>query len=216
MKQVNTALKIVVGVVLALAVVGLLAFIIRYTNGGTTELRTFYIEANGTQILKNTDMYLFEGTPLHIEPKYLFGSVVELDGYHYRIVPRGSDKTSFNFTVDGRTYTFGGIEEVTSAFRIEADETGFTVENDFGNGNVMQQVLERLYPEREVESEPRDDMDKTVYFDLVVSDYNDGQSITIGLKFPINMAGVELDGDGYVLNGIVDGLPADVPKPRGE
>ena len=62
------------------------------------------------------------------------------------VVPHTTQDTDFDFTVDGETYSFGEIDDLTRAFTITKTEESFTIKGDFN----MQSILSKLYAGKEV------------------------------------------------------------------
>ena len=198
--KIKTILTAIIGIIAILLVVGAIGFLLRFTNGGTTELKTFYVDIDGKSVTNDTEIYLFCGKPLTVTPKYMFSSFVPAADYKYSIVPHQTEETAFDYTVDGKNYSFSQTDEVTKAFKIEPYNDGFTICNDFSNGNVMREVLERLHEGKNIGNAEIKDMDRKVYFDLIISNYNNSLKYVIGLKFPVDITAIEIDNRAVLFN----------------
>lgn len=171
--------KIITCIFLLLIMVALIGFIIRFTNGGTTDLKTFYVQVDQKIYTDDSEIDLLSGIT-RFETKYVFASnkTENHKGYKISIVPNVTDKTNFDFIVNGQVYAFGAERDLTEAFKIEYDATGFTL-----GGNVtIQEILQKIYDGKTVET-PDINIAETAYFNLIISAYNDSQSIVFGLRF---------------------------------
>ncbi len=176
--KVRKASAIVVYILLILAVIALICFVARFTNGGTTEFKTFYIQVGNEMYTEKGEVRL-SLSPVRFDVKYTFGSLTgDNSGYDLRIIPCVNDETDFAFKVDGQTYIYSQEEDLTKAFDIVRDDKGFTITS--GNTD-MTMILQRLYAGKSVEMLDVD-ASKNVYFNLLVTNYNKTQTIEIGLR----------------------------------
>ena len=161
-------------VMVVIAVGGFFAF---FTNGFTSDFKTFYVSMGDENIVSNTGGYVLDwDSPLTIDVKYTFGALSkEVSGYDIQIVP--NQDNDFAFTVDDEPYSFSAIGDCAKAFDIEKGETQFTI-----NYITMQELLDKMYEDSEVKIDKKDiDFEKD-QFTLIVTSYNGETSICIGFR----------------------------------
>lgn len=135
-------------ILVILILLGVCGFIAYFTNGFTSDFETFYLEADDKKIPSETSgITIQRGSEKTFHVKYTFSSPhSEARGYSVAVVPHTTQDTDFDFTVDGETYSFGEIDDLTRAFTITKTEESFTIKGDFN----MQSVLSKLYAGKEV------------------------------------------------------------------
>lgn len=180
-------LSYVVVILLLAAACGSLAY---FTNGFTSDFKTFYVESNGKTYLSNTTDYVLSQEEDNIfDVKYTFGAInKDISGYTVKVVPNVSSGNDFDFTVDGAVYSFGAEPDLTKCFEIVQNEDSFSLNGDF----TMQSVLEKLYPEQTVEFDTADVNWEVDNFTLLVYSYNGEAVISIGFHNYEAVTGVEL------------------------
>lgn len=122
-KQMNVGktIAVIVCALLLLLAVGSIAF---FTNGFTSDFKTFYVESDGKRMLSDYDNYIMkQDTENKFVVKYTFGAVnKDISGYTLKIVPNVSHDNDFDFTVDGEIYSFGAEEDLTKGFDITQND----------------------------------------------------------------------------------------------
>ena len=111
-----TAGKIISLAVVLLLIIASVGFAAYFSNGFTSEFKTFYVECNGEKILNDKDYYeMSANEEYRFDVKYLFdvGSKENKLGYHVKILPHTTKETNFDFTADGKTYNYGAEGELT-------------------------------------------------------------------------------------------------------
>lgn len=108
-----------------LFLVAALGFAYKYTNGFNEELKTFYIEYDGKQILTTESKLTLKKDAVHrFNVKYTFDKDdAEPKGYKVKIVPNMS--RDFDFTVDGEKHIFSKVGELTAVFGAVKNDTYF-------------------------------------------------------------------------------------------
>ena len=191
-----TAGKIISLAVVLLLIIAAVGFAAYFSNGFTSEFKTFYVECNGEKILNDKDYYEMSANEEYcFDVKYLFdvGSKENKLGYHVKILPHTTKETNFDFMADGKTYNYGAEGELTKAFEIEQADEYFTLKAPTVKG-----VLETLYPNKTIIVP--DLKSKTPYFALVVSSEDYSAEITIAFASVIAVTGVTLDPDHIVFS----------------
>lgn len=111
-----TAGKIISLAVVLLLIIAAVGFAAYFSNGFTSEFKTFYVECNGEKILNDKDYYEMSANEEYcFDVKYLFdvGNKENKLGYHVKILPHTTKETNFDFTADGKTYNYGAEGELT-------------------------------------------------------------------------------------------------------
>lgn len=177
----------VVVVLLLAAVCGAIAY---FTNGFTSDFKTFYVESNGSSYLANTTNYvLSQEDENRFDVKYTFGAInKEISGYTVKIVPSVANDNDFDFTVDGEVYSFGAEIDLTKCFNIKCYDSYFTIDGDF----TMQGILEKAYPNQAVSVNVEDVNWEVDNFAIEVYSYNGEAVIKIGFHNYAAVTGVEL------------------------
>ena len=186
-----TAGKIISLAVVLLLIIAAVGFAAYFSNGFTSEFKTFYVECNGEKILNDKDYYEMSANEEYcFDVKYLFdvGNKENKLGYHVKILPHTTKET----------YNYGAEGELTQAFEIEQADEYFTLKAT----KTVKGVLETLYPNKtiivpELKS-------KTPYFALVVSSEDYSAEITIAFVSVVAVTGVTLDPD-HIVFGAFDG-----------
>ena len=196
-----TAGKIISLALVVLLIITAVGFAAYFSNGFTSEFKTFYVECNGEKILNDKDYYEMSANEEYcFDVKYLFdvGNKENKLGYHVKILPHTTKETNFDFTADGKTYNYGAEGELTQAFEIEQADEYFTLKAT----KTVKGVLETLYPNKTIIVP--DLKSKTPYFALVVSSEDYSAEITIAFVSVVAVTGVTLDPD-HIVFGAFDG-----------
>ena len=195
-KHINNVAKILTVIIVVLVLVAAIVLIFYFTNGGTTDFKTFYVQIDDTRYTRDSEIEFIHKT-IRFETKYVFSSnsADKHKGYNVKIVPHITDETNFDFTVDGKYCSFGMNKDFTSAFDIVREHTGFTVTSPFD----IKSVLEKVYDGQQVELPQDLDATKTIYFNIIVSAYNDGQALVFGVRLYQYIPSIELDKEQIVL-----------------
>lgn len=192
-----------------LFVVAALGFAYKYTNGFNEDLKTFYIEYDGVQILTTESKMTFDKEVVHhFDVKYTFDKEdAEPKGYKVKIV---SNMTrDFDYTVDGEKYLFSKVGELTSAFEPILHDTFF--ELYFPESLSFSEVLKKVHSGKSI-SVPKDALENNPYpFKLLISSYND--KVTYNIEFTFGDNGVEQSG-GLTGNTTQPSIPDTSPVVR--
>lgn len=146
----QSVITIVIYVILVMAVIGGIGAVAYFTSGFTTDFQTFYLRLNGEDIIGETsNLELRDGTEYLFEVKYVFNKVSKnpKSGYSVQIIPCVQDN-DFSYTVNGETHLFSELnEELTQYFDIIYNLDSLSIMGDV----TLQEILQRIYPESDVE-----------------------------------------------------------------
>lgn len=183
----NKAAKIITWVLIILALVGAIGAIAYFTGGFTSEFKTFYVTANGKDVMTSATGYeMTINDPMTVEVKYSLADE-NTSGYTVKVVPNQISGKDFDFTLDGEVYSFQAEKDLTKGFNIEYSDTSFVIKPK----GSLNEIMGAIYPDYTV-----GDMTENGYenmFLLVVSSYNGEQSVTIAFTVPDDIAGVTID-----------------------
>lgn len=180
-------------VLLLAAVVG---FTYKYTNGFNEDLKTFYIECNGRQILTKENEMTFNQKALYrFYVKYTFDKEdSEPKGYKVKIVPNVSK--NFDYTVDGENYLFSKVGDITSVFEPIMYDTFF--ELYFSDSLNFSEILKKAHNGKSI-SVPTDALTNNPYpFQLQISSYSG--KVTYNINFTIDTMGTGQTSGGNTAN----------------
>lgn len=189
MKKQGNASRVISYIVLILIITltcGMLAY---FTNGFTSEFKTFYVSMGDKDILTQAGGYaVTKDSPLEIDVKYTFGVLnKEVSGYSVKVVPNLETEEDFTFTVDGEEHSFKQEADLTKGFDIAYEEKSFSIKPKGG----LTEVLQAVYDGREIsycDSESKADM-----FTLIVTSYNGESNVKINFYIANKVSGVTLD-----------------------
>ena len=162
--KIGQVVSYIVILLVIVAVIGVFAY---FTNGFTTDFKTFYVSVNGKDVMTSGDGYVVTPSePLKVDVKYTFAfNKNETKGFSVKIVPNKTDE-DFDFSVDGETRFFGDEKDLTNGFVIEKQEKSFTI---VPKGGTPLEILKAVYPESEVTCENKGYNDM---FTVIVTSYN--------------------------------------------
>lgn len=181
--------QVVSYIVILLVIVAVIGVFAHFTNGFTSDFKTFYVSVDGKDVMISGNGYVIsENEPLSVDVKYTFGSFNknETKGYSVKIVPNKTDE-DFDFSVDGETHFFGDEKDLTNGFLIDKREQSFTV---VPKGGTPLEILKAVYPENEVtcESKGYNDM-----FTVIVTSYNGESSVKLNFALERRVTGITFD-----------------------
>lgn len=192
-KRVNSVLRVVSYIIIILVIVGIFGSIAFFTNGLTSDFKTFYLVIEDDYVLTTAGGYVVSASnPLTVNVKYTFGAFsAEQSGFSLIVVPSDDESTNFDFTVDDAVLSFHAERDLTAGFNIIYEESSFTISS---KGNI-EDILSVLYPDNNVSVDKDSiDFDKDL-FKIIVTSY-DGQSnvsVTFAIKNYNNASSISLD-----------------------
>lgn len=183
--KIGQVVSYIVILLVIVAVIGVFAY---FTNGFTSDFKTFYVSVNGKDVMTSSSGYVITPQePLSVDVKYTFAfNQSETKGYSVKIVPNKTDE-DFDFSVDGETHYFGDEKDLTNGFVIDKQEKSFTVTP---KGSTPLEILQAVYPESEVSCENKGYNDM---FTLIITSYNGEASVKLNFALERRVTGITFD-----------------------
>lgn len=185
----KNAAKIIAYVLIVLAIVGIFGIIAKFTNGFTSDFKTFYVTIDGKDVMTTTNGYVLDKEePMKVDVKYTFSSAdAEVSGYSVKVIPNAALDKDFDFTMDGSIYSFQMEEDLTNGFIIEKSDDSFIIQP---KGDITD-ILRAVYPDAEI-----DDCKENTYpdmFSLVITSYNGESKVVVNFAVIVEPTGVSFD-----------------------
>ena len=183
--KIGQVVSYIVILLVIVAVIGVFAY---FTNGFTSDFKTFYVSVNGKDVMTSGSGYVITPQePLSVDVKYTFAfNQTETKGYSVKIVPNKTDE-DFDFSVDGETHYFGDEKDLSNGFVIDKQEKSFTVTP---KGSTPLEILKAVYPESEVSCESKGNNDM---FTLIITSYNGESSVKLNFALERRVTGITFD-----------------------
>ena len=183
--KIGQVVSYIVILLVIVAVIGVFAY---FTNGFTSDFKTFYVSVNGKDVMTTANGYVITPQePLSVDVKYTFAfNQSEAKGYSVKIVPNKTDEY-FDFSVDGETHNFGDEKDLSNGFIIEKKEKSFTV---IPKGSTPQEILQAVYSDNEVVCENKGYNDM---FTLIITSYNGESSVKLNFALERRVTGITFD-----------------------
>ncbi len=183
--KIGQVVSYIVILLVIVAVIGVFAY---FTNGFTSDFKTFYVSVNGKDVMTSGSGYVITPQePLSVDVKYTFAfNQTETKGYSVKIVPNKTDE-DFDFTVDGETHYFGDEKDLSNGFIIDKQEKSFIVTP---KGSTPLEILQAVYPESEVSCESKGYNDM---FTLIITSYNGESSVKLNFALERRVTGITFD-----------------------
>ena len=185
----NKATKIITYILLVLAVITVIGVVAHFTNGFTSDFKTFYVTVDGKDVMTSSGGYkVTVEKPLQVDVKYTFNfATAETKDYSVKIVPNKIENSDFTYTVDGESKSFQSETDISNGFEIVKGEKSFTVTP---KGETIVEVLSAIYGKEitDCESKGYNDM-----FTLVVTSYNGEATVKLKFSLTLKVTGITLD-----------------------
>ena len=183
--KIGQVVSYIVILLVIVAVIGVFAY---FTNGFTSDFKTFYVSVNGKDVMTSSSGYVITPQePLSVDVKYTFAfNQSETKGYSVKIVPNKTDE-NFDFSVDGETHYFGDEKDLSNGFIIDKQEKSFTVTP---KGSTPLEILQAIYPESDVSCESKGYNDM---FTLIITSYNGEASVKLNFALERRVTGITFD-----------------------
>ncbi len=182
--------QVVSYIVILLVIVAVIGVFAHFTNGFTSDFKTFYVSVDGKDVMISGNGYVIsKNEPLSVDVKYTFGSFNknETKDYSVKIIPNKIENSDFTYTVDGESKSFQLETDLTAAFEIDKGEKSFTVKP---KGKSLTEVLTVFYGTEVTDCENKGYTDM---FTIIVTSYNGEASVKLNFTIAGKVVGVILD-----------------------
>ena len=182
--------QVVSYIVILLVIVAVIGVFAHFTNGFTSDFKTFYVSVDGKDVMISGNGYVIsENEPLSVDVKYTFGSFNknETKDYSVKIIPNKIENSDFTYTVDGESKSFQSETDLTAAFEINKGEKSFTVKP---KGKSLTEVLTAFYGTEVTDCENKGYTDM---FTIIVTSYNGEASVKLNFTVAGKVTGVSFD-----------------------
>ena len=182
--------QVVSYIVILLVIVAVIGVFAHFTNGFTSDFKTFYVSVDGKDVMISGNGYVIsKNEPLSVDVKYTFGSFNknETKDYSVKIIPNKIENSDFTYTVDGESKSFQSETDLTAAFEIDKGEKSFTVKP---KGKSLTEVLTAFYGTEVTDCENKGYTDM---FTIIVTSYNGEASVKLNFTIAGKVVGGVLD-----------------------
>ncbi len=182
--------KIITYIAIVLAVITVIGVVAHFTNGFTSDFKTFYVTVDGKDVMTSAGGYrVTTSKPLEVDVKYTFGALnnkVDKD-YSLKIIPNNIPDKDFTYTVDGEMKYFQSETDLSDGFEIDKGEKSFRIKP---KGETIAEVLSAVYGKEVTDCENKGYTDM---FTIIVTSYNGEASVKLDFSLAIRVAGITLD-----------------------
>lgn len=182
--------KIITYIAIVLAVITVIGVVAHFTNGFTSDFKTFYVTVDGKDVMTSAGGYrITTSKPLEVDVKYTFGALnnkVDKD-YSLKIIPNNIPDKDFTYTVDGEMKYFQSETDLSDGFEIDKGEKSFRIKP---KGETISEVLSAVYGKSITDCESKG---YTNMFTVIVTSYNGEASVKLDFSLAIRVAGIALD-----------------------
>lgn len=182
--------KIITYIAIVLAVITVIGVVAHFTNGFTSDFKTFYVTVDGKDVMTSAGGYrVTTSKPLEVDVKYTFGALnnkVDKD-YSLKIIPNNIPDKDFTYTVDGEMKYFQSETDLSDGFEIDKGEKSFRIKP---KGETISEVLSAVYGKEVTDCENKGYTDM---FTIIVTSYNGEASVKLDFSLAIRVAGITLD-----------------------
>ena len=182
--------KIITYIAIVLAVITVIGIVAHFTNGFTSDFKTFYVTVDGKDVMTSAGGYrVTTSKPLEVDVKYTFGALnnkVDKD-YSLKIIPNNIPDKDFTYTVDGERKSFQSEMDLSDGFEIDKGEKSFTIKP---KGETISEVLSAVYGKSITDCESKGYTDM---FTIIVTSYNGEANVKLDFSLAIRVVGITLD-----------------------
>lgn len=186
----KTISKVLAYILVLLVFIGVFGLITKFTDGFTSDFKTFYVSVDGKDVMSSSDGFeVTNSQPLQVDVHYMFSAVNkdENKGYSVKIVPNKIEGENFEYVVDDEICNYFELTDLSGGFNIEKGETSFTVTP---KGETLSDVLSAVY------GKPVSDCTCLGYnnmFTLVVTSFNGEATVKLNFALIRTVTGITLD-----------------------
>lgn len=186
----KTISKVLAYILVLLVFIGVFGLIAKFTDGFTSDLKTFYVSVDGKDVMSSSDGFVVTNSqPLQVDIHYTFAAVNkdENKGYSVKIVPNKIEGENFEYVVDNEICNYFDLTDLSGGFNIEKGETSFSV---MPKGETLTDVLSAVY------GKPVSDCTGLSYndmFTIVVTSFNGEATVKLNFTLSRNVTGITLD-----------------------
>lgn len=176
--------SILLWILLALLAIGAVVMLLKFTNGGNEDFKTFYVTYNGKMITASESNMALEGGEHKFGVKYTFD--LASDPKDFDVYVAANPDSNFEFMTDDFTRGWRSEQDLGEIFGLKKESDGFsiTIPEKF----TVYSALQTLYP-NQVITVPETELPKYLYT-IVVSSYN--EKVVYHLNFWIPSGNAEL------------------------
>jgi len=181
--------KIITYIAIVLAVITVIGVVAHFTNGFTSDFKTFYVTVGGKDVMTSAGGYrVTTSKPLDVEVKYTFNFATdETKDYSVKIVPNKIENSDFTYTVDGERKSFQSETDLSDGFEIDKAEKSFKIKP---KGETIAEVLSAVYGKEVTDCENKGYTDM---FTIIVTSYNGEASVKLNFSLASRVTGITLD-----------------------
>lgn len=195
-QRITTATNTVVMLFIVLLLLGVVGFFAFFTNGFTSDFKTFYVLCDNQTILNDKSDYgLYFNREYRFDVRYTFGFMQKEDeklGYHVQVVPHATAETEFEFIANGQNYKYSAETDLTQGFDITLYEDYFT----FTANKDLPEILSDLHLGSPVTGVPNAIDSGKNYFTLLI--YSEDKSTKLSIDFKVSVFKIFLSPDEIV------------------
>lgn len=194
----KTFAKIITYVLLILILLGAVGLVYKFTNGGTTNFKTFYVQNGKTIYTQDSGDYaLSAGEELKFDVHYTFGffhSDGSVKDYSVKIIANVTDDTKFEYTVDGETHTWSEEADLSAVFNLNKSDSyfTFTIPQNLTMAEVLTQICDGAVTVEDLS------IGAKCYFALIVTSYDGQSTIRINFRRSGDVTGIKLNTESII------------------
>ena len=182
-------LSVLTAILVIAVIVSVGSFLYKFTNGFNEELKTFYVTINDKKVISSANGYTVSPkSGLTVKVKYIIKAPESTDKqYSLKITSNYDKENNFDFTVDGKIYSFGTGEDYTAGFDITYGNDYFILKPK----GYINDVLGAVYTDKQLSDCTNKEFDDM--FTLTVYSYNGESSVTVSFTIKHIVTGISLD-----------------------